>query len=141
MTSASGGWTPRFPVDPNVFAEPCRVQTLPACVAQLVTERHGAACGFDHLSTNQHFVVIVVRHAIPAGDLRDHEDQPSILDFPVGEAGGPAKIGASDFEPDDVVRVVDDPHLIGFLVAHARPAVDKSGHDGNLTRPLFCSSW
>ena len=48
-------------------------------------------------------------------------EQHSVVEFHifVVKADGPAIIDARHFHPDQIVGVVDDPHLVGFGVADA----------------------
>src|SRR6185436_18105717 len=81
---------------------------------------------------DQHLVVVRERRPVPAAHLGNHEELAALFDLAVRHAGGAAEIRAPDFEPHDVVRVVGDAHLVGFLVADARAALDETlrGHVG-----------
>src|SRR5712691_9981462 len=125
-------------IHPHVLAESGGVQALAAAIAQLVAECHSAAGRLADEGTNQNFVVIVIRSAVTAIDLRDHHDQSTALDLLVCEAGGAAQVRAADLEPDDVICMMGDAHLIGLLIPHARPAIDEARHGGNLARGHFC---
>ena len=80
---------------------------------------HGAAQhGGAGLDEND--VVVARGGAIAATGLDDRENA-LMLHFErlVAEAEGAENFNAAQLEPDQVVGVVDDAHLIGFRVAHA----------------------
>jgi hypothetical protein len=41
-----------------------------------------------------------------------------LFHFPIRDPTGTAKLGATDLEPDQVVGVVNDTHLIRFRISH-----------------------
>ena len=46
-----------------------------------------------------------------------HQQEPLGLDLGVVETAVGAELGSGQLEPDQVVRVMDDPHLVGLGVA------------------------
>ena len=45
------------------------------------------------------------------------------LHVAIGKSQLAHKVDASDFEPDEVIGVVDHTHLVGFRVAHTQAAL------------------
>ena len=72
-------------------------------------------------------LVVVPRRLAVVAVRFDHRQREAVgFHLAIAPAGVAQQIGAADLEPDEVVRVVDDAHLVGFGVAHAHPR-DGSG--------------
>jgi hypothetical protein len=54
-----------------------------------------------------------------AGGLDHREEKSLLFERPIGPAAVAEEVGPADFEPDEIVRVVDDAHLIGLRVPDA----------------------
>ena len=68
-------------------------------------------------------VVVLRRFAIRAVRF-DHRQREALdLHLAIAPARLAQQVGAADLEPHEVVRVVDDAHLVGFGVAHAHPGL------------------
>src|SRR5436190_8688708 len=106
--------------EPDVRAEAVRALLAALGVEQLVCELHQPAAHLADRRADQHLVVVAKRRAIAAADLRHDEDVAAPLDLRERNAGRAAEIRPPDLEPDDVIRMMGDPHLIGFFVAHTR---------------------
>ena len=78
--------------------------------------------------------LIVVARALPVFAVRfDHRQLDAVVfHLAVGPAGLAQPVGAANLEPDQIVRVVDHAHLVGFGVAHA----DGRGRVPLPTRPM-----
>jgi len=89
---------------------------------------------------DQNLVVIAGRGAIAAGDF-DHRENAAVLLFQlaVREAEGAEQFDAADFEPDEVVGIVDDAHLVGLCVADS----DFGGYRHKTVSPsrLICTKF
>ena len=83
----------------------------------LVVELH--AHRRQHPSFRPHFNLVVVprRPQVLAVGLDHRQRDAGDLHFAVAPAEGAQQVGAGHLEPDEVVRVVDHPHFIGFGVA------------------------
>ena len=103
-----GHRTPRLAIDPHVRRRPRRVQPLARSVAQLVRESHHPAGRLGDRRADHHLVVVAVRRAVAADDLRDHQDQSALLDLAIRKTGLAAEVRAADLEPDHVIRVMGD---------------------------------
>ncbi len=55
--------------------------------------------------------------AIAEGGADDHQQVAGAFDLGIVAAGERAETGAGELEPDEVVRMVDDTHLVGLRVA------------------------
>ena len=64
--------------------------------------------------------VVVERGAVIAClDFEDGESVAFVLERAVGDAVRTEELGAADFEPGEVVGMIDDAHHVGFGVAYA----------------------
>ena len=72
-------------------------------------------------------VVVARRLAVLAVRLDDRQREPRLLHLAIAPAERAQQVGARHLEPDEVVRVVDDAHLVGFGVAHAHCDDDRRG--------------
>ena len=66
-------------------------------------------------------MIVESRRALVAAVRFGNDDEAVVFDFHslVFESELAAKLDAADFEPGEVISVVDDAHLVGFGVAHA----------------------
>src|SRR5215471_13986932 len=103
------------------FAFGKKVVTALDSIVELVD---AAEFGFDG-----DFIVIASGREIPAICL-SHCEEGLFLPFeiPIAEAAFPAEIAAAGLHPDEVVRVIDHSHLIGFGVSHTDPALADVTH-------------
>ena len=62
-------------------------------------------------------VPVAGRPVIAGLDAGDHQEIAEPLDVGIVEAGGRAEAGAGELEPDHVVGVMDDAHLVGLGIA------------------------
>src|ERR1051326_890365 len=110
----------RFEIEPDVRAEPVRAPLASLAVEQLVRELHQPASHLPDRRADQHLVVVAKRRAVAAADFRHDEELSAPLDLRVRNTGRAAEVRAADLEPDEVIRMMGDPHLVGLFVAHAR---------------------
>ena len=98
--------------------------------AYLVLEFDHAAVGASDGGADGDFFVVAGRREVAALGAGDGEVEAGFeFQVAVDDAGGSAVFGAADFHPNEIVGVVDEPHLIGFGVAHAE-ARFVNGHAG-----------
>src|SRR5262249_26687644 len=69
-------------------------------------------------------VVVLRGTAVLAVHSRHQDPEARVLQRAVWLSRGPAEIRPPDLEPDDVVRVVDDPHAIRFRVTDPNGSFD-----------------
>src|SRR4029077_4518908 len=90
------------------------------CAHQFVAEvNHGLA---DVLQTRANDdLVIVQRGSLVAATGVDYRDEAVVLllHIFVRKPKLPEEFHTTDFEPDEMVRMIDDAHLVGFGVTHA----------------------
>ena len=67
-----------------------------------------------------HLIIVTCRPAVLAVRVDDRQQHAGLFHFPIGPAERAQQLGARDLEPDEVVGVVDDAHLIGLGVPHAQ---------------------
>src|SRR5688500_1807615 len=96
---------------------PRRVHRVSRAVQQFVTERQSAAGRLGYGRADEDFGVVEIWNPESALHLTDDEDVTPALDLGVADPGLAAEIRPSNLEPDDVVRVMGDPHLVSLLVA------------------------
>src|SRR5579864_9137992 len=74
------------------------------------------------------FLIVINRRTVPALDL-DHRDEKSVfaLHVAIRKSHLPHQFHTAHFEPDEVVRVIHDTHLIGFRVTHTQPRFVRGG--------------
>ena len=91
------------------------VRQPPHLVGELHPDRRQQAAFGPHLE-----LVIVLRGAAVLAVRLDHRQRYTrMLHLPITPSQCPQQIGARHLEPHEVVRVVDDPHLVGLGVANA----------------------
>src|SRR4029079_5831762 len=75
----------------------------------------------QHRAPGSHFDVVVVLRRFAIRAVRFDPRQREAVDFHLAivPARFAQQVGTPDFEPDEVVGVIDDAHLVGFGVAHA----------------------
>jgi len=96
---------------------------------EFVGEFEGAALGFFDAGADGEEVVVAGGMVIAAMGVGD-DDEGVVVEFHafVVEAEGAHEFDAADFEPDEVVGMVDDAHLIGFGVTDADGKVVMGEH-------------
>src|SRR3954471_15009441 len=93
----------------------------------LVAELH--AHRRQHLAARAHVDVVVIPGGFLVNAVRfDNRQSVSLcLHRSIIPAGLAEQIGPADFEPHEVVRVIDDAHFVGFGVAHPDPGERRWG--------------
>src|SRR5436190_3291350 len=84
----------------------------------LIIEPHAHRREQHARGPNFEFVVIQRRTAVGAGRFNDGQRQAVAFHLTVAPATLAQEIGPSDLEPDQIVRVINDAHLVGFGIAH-----------------------
>jgi hypothetical protein len=86
---------------------------------KFVTESDGPIPGFRDASANGQELIVTRWLNIAAMGVNDH-DVTIVCDFHgfVLDTEGAHQFHATNLEPDEIVRVVNDAHLIGLGVAH-----------------------
>lgn len=70
---------------------------------------------FGNVSPNYEFIVVVRRRFVAAIRLSDNQKRiVALFHVPVGKASGPTVIRSPYFEPDQVIGIIDDAHLVRF---------------------------
>src|SRR5207302_4430486 len=69
---------------------------------------------------------VKVRRAVAADDLGYHQNQSALFDLAIGKTGFAAEIRAANLEPDYVIRVMGDGHLVRFFITDARAALRRA---------------
>src|SRR3984893_19500023 len=79
------------------------------------------------MSAHDDFIVITRRSLVAAARI-DHGDAAAIfcLHVAVGKTELPQQFHSADFKPNEVIGLIDNPHLVGFRVAH--PNTSLSDH-------------
>src|ERR1700733_9786133 len=74
----------------------------------------------SQMRANDDLIVIACRSLVAAARIYDG-DATSIVLFhiAIGKADLPQEFHAANLEPDEMVGVIDDAHLVSFRVAHA----------------------
>ena len=65
------------------------------------------------------WIVVAGRGVKAHGHVRHSKEHAVLLERGIGTAMGANEIGASEFTPYEIVRVVHHAHLVGFGVSHA----------------------
>src|ERR1035437_1904940 len=97
--------------------------------AHFVGESHHPRGGFLNPRLDDYFVVEARGMAVLAVRF-GHRQEDAVLDFHVAvvEAEGFAEFHPAHFHPNQVIRVVDHAHLVGFGVANAQAAFGHGSH-------------
>ncbi len=106
----------RLSVNPDVFGCASCDQLLICFDA--VGEGHAAAPQVFDPAGNQNTIPITGRRSIGKLSTGDQQEITLLFDSSVVESSFEAKPGAGKFEPDQIVGVVNNPHLVGFGVPH-----------------------
>src|SRR5580765_2552923 len=89
-----------------------------------VRELHRSALQARDPGLDHDRIVVARGLAVAAARLDHRQRDAGLLDLAIGRAQRADQLGAADFEPAQVVRVVDEAHAVGVAVAHAQhPAV------------------
>lgn len=102
-------------------------------VADLVGEGEHAGVDFGDAAFGDDFVVVEGGGVVAAVGVNDGEaDLIVTFHVAVADTADAAEFGTGHFEPDEVVGVVDDAHLVGFGVADAEADLGfvGKGHEG-----------
>src|SRR5438105_53363 len=76
----------------------------------------------------EYLVIIVGGSLIAATTLRHHDVQAIFfLHILIGETMLAAEISAANLEPYEIIRVIDDPHLVRLGVTHAQRGIGPGG--------------
>jgi len=96
---------------------------------EFVAELQGAIFGFEYGSANGEEIVVARRMQIAASNVR-YDDIRVIVYFHllVVETQRAHEFNAANLEPDQVIGVVNDAHLVGFGVADANGFIVMSEH-------------
>src|SRR5450631_2269553 len=96
---------------------------------EFVGEADRAIAGFGDTGADAEALVVARGVEIAAVSV-DYDDVAIVGGFHgfVFDAEGAHELDAADFEPDEIVGVVDDAHLVGFGVAHADGGVVEFSH-------------
>src|ERR1035437_6310640 len=97
--------------------------------AHFVGESHHPRGGFLNPRLDDYFIVEARGMAVLAVRF-GHRQEDAVLDFHVAvvEAEGFAEFHPAHFHPNQVIRVVDHAHLVGFGVADAQAAFGHGSH-------------
>lgn len=93
---------------------------------QLVLEPQRTRRPFSYGRPDHDFLIVAERSDEPAAGLGDDQQEPSLLDLGIGDAGLAAEVGSADLEPDEIVRVMCDRHLIGLGIADTCSRFNRS---------------
>jgi hypothetical protein len=83
------------------------------------------------MRANQKFVVVIGGRFVTAIGF-GHDEKGVVLLFhvAVGESAGPAKLRSANLEPDKVISIIDNSHLVRFRVANAQERLMPLSEDG-----------
>src|ERR1700730_262906 len=95
-------------------------QCLVAVTKNFIGESNGAVSRLRNACAHAEYLVIESGGVVVAAHVDNH-DMAVVLDFHalVLDAPRAHQLYAANFEPNQVIRVVDHAHLIGFRVAHS----------------------
>jgi arylsulfatase A-like enzyme len=83
--------------------------------------------------------IVVLRRLLElAADVDDDEVIPGVLDLAIREPALAEQLGSADLEIDEVGRMVENPHAVGFRVANANRRVARVGVLGHRGNSLLC---
>jgi hypothetical protein len=103
---------------------------------QVVEHDTSRAC-LSQARSNTNHVVVAGSRVESRRELRDGESDAGALHVGVAHAAGSDEVGPSDLAPHEIVRVIDDTHLVGFCVPNAKLDVVVrwcGHHNGGLIR-------
>lgn len=89
----------------------------PAHTFDAISKGHAAASQLVDPTLDLDSVPVTGWRSIGKLDTRDQQKKALFFDFSVMETGLEAKSSPGDLEPDEIVRVMNDSHLIRFRVA------------------------
>src|SRR6266446_4799011 len=93
-----------------------------------VSENHPSRGQVPHPAADANHIIIARRLAVADVNIRDGEVRPLLFQVLVGHATLTEVFRARHIHPDEIVRVVDEAHLIGFGVVHAvKHRIDYGG--------------
>ena len=128
---------------PRASSAACTVRPVAATApssqpTHLVAELHPHRRQQPSLRPDLQLVVVPRRPAILAVRLDHRQRHARVFHLAIAPAERPQQVGARHLEPDEVVRVVDDAHLVGFGVADAHgrgPRTAVAHCNGGRRRP------
>src|SRR5690242_11496710 len=86
----------------------------------LVAETKRTFTQFCNVRPNNQFVVVIGGSFVAAVRLGHDEERVLVLfHVAVGKTARPTIIGSADFEPDEIVGIINDAHLVRFGIADA----------------------
>src|SRR5437588_2541318 len=90
----------------------------------LVFETHHRLADVFQMRANDDLVIIPGRCFVPAARIH-HGDVAAVFAFhlAIREPELPQQFYASNFKPDEIIRVIHHAHLVGFRVTHPHPAL------------------
>ena len=95
-------------------------QSVVGLAIYLINKGQAAAADLGYLRPDRHQVLIISRRFIAAlGFGDDHKSVFLILHLLVGETARTAQLAAPHLEPDHVIGIVNNAHLVGLGVADA----------------------
>jgi hypothetical protein len=89
-------------------------------VRDQIIEHHTTGARLSQARSNTNDVVVASGRVESRRQLGDGESDPGALHFGVAQAARSDEVGPSDFAPHEIVRVIDDTHLVGFGVPNAK---------------------
>src|SRR3990172_8493928 len=102
-----------------------------------VTEAQGTTSEFSDVGAYHQFVVIISWGFVATIGLCHHKKSVVVLlHIAVRESSRPTKLGSTNFEPDKIVCIIDDSHLISFRITYTQKAFVP--FTGNFSRRRTC---
>lgn len=119
-------------IEPAVLCGTGGKKALSGGGADLVPKLNQPGIGADDFRFNQDFVIVTGRGEKTALRFDDgKQNSLRVLQVLIVEAARPNQFYPSDFHPDEVIGMIDDPHLIGFGISHAKAdLVPGHGYQG-----------
>lgn len=73
---------------------------------------------------DNHLIIVSYCADVSAARLCNYKEDPLLaLEIPISEPALAQEFRASDFKPDQVIRVVNDSHLVAFGISNSKPHV------------------
>ncbi len=97
-----------------------------ALIADLITEADDLIRSRCHRGTDENIILEAGRRLVTACCLGNHH-HAAVPGFEVAimKIVGTTPCHSADFKPNEVVRIIDDPHLIRLGIAHVDDGVDE----------------
>src|SRR5207248_3025925 len=89
---------------------------------QCVSKMHQRFANVLHVRAHDDFIVISCWSLVTAARIH-HGNEAAVILFHVaiGKSQLPQQFHAAHFKPDEMIGVIDHPHLIGFRITHSQP--------------------